>query len=88
MARDRPPIRINKVSPLFLISFTLKFTIYIPIQYIIRPHTLSSIFGVHSEDSWLVDSSMDKARAIGTDVTTVHVVNIELQRTSCKCREK
>ena len=41
-------------------------------------HTLSRIFGVNSEDSRLVDSSMDEAWAIGTDITTVHVVHIEL----------
>lgn len=45
-------------------------------------HTLSSIFGVNSEDSRLVDSAMDKARAIGTNIATVHVVHIELQGAS------
>lgn len=41
-------------------------------------HTLSSVFSVYSEDSRLVDSTMDQARAIGTDITTVHVVHVEL----------
>lgn len=41
-------------------------------------HTLSSIFSVNSEDSRLVDSPMDEARAIGTHIATVHVVHIEL----------
>lgn len=45
--------------------------------------TLSSIFGVDSEDSRLVDSPVDETWAVGTDVATVHVVHIKLQRTSC-----
>lgn len=41
-------------------------------------HTLPSIFSVNSEDSRLVDSPMDEARAVSTDITTVHVVHKEL----------
>lgn len=41
-------------------------------------HTLSSIFSVNSEDSRLVDSAVDEAGAIGTNITTIHVVHIEL----------
>ena len=41
-------------------------------------HTLSCVFGVHSEDGKLVDGPVDEARAVGTDVATVHIVHIEL----------
>lgn len=47
-------------------------------------HTLSSIFSVNSEHSRLVDSPMDEARAICTNVATVHVVHKELQGASCE----
>lgn len=43
-----------------------------------RLQTFSSIFGVNSEDGRLVDGAVDETRAIGADVTAVHVVNVEL----------
>lgn len=44
--------------------------------------TLSCILGVDSEGGRFVDYSMGKARAIGSDVATVDIIHIELQRAS------
>lgn len=45
--------------------------------------TFSCILGVDSEGGRFVDHSMGKARTIGSDVTTVDIIDIELQRASC-----
>jgi hypothetical protein len=44
--------------------------------------TLSCILGVDSEGGRFVDHSMGKARTISSDVATVDIINIELQRAS------
>ena len=44
--------------------------------------TLSSIFGVDSEGGRFVDHSVGKTRTIGSDMATINIIHIELQRTS------
>lgn len=50
--------------------------------------TFASVFGVHSEDSWLVDRPVDQTWTVGAHVPTVHVVHEELQGTSCEGQEE
>lgn len=44
--------------------------------------TLSCILGVDSEGGRFVDHSVGKTRTIGSDMATINIIHIELQRTS------
>lgn len=45
--------------------------------------TFSCIFGVDREDGWLVDHSVDEPWTIGSHVTAVDIIHIELERAAC-----